>query len=52
MKATIPIRTLRDHSGNILEREYEEIELTPEQIDVFCKLVVKLIKQTDLKEVG
>lgn len=39
-----PVRTVRDHQGNILHREYKEVVLDSEQIRAICALFVRLIE--------
>lgn len=45
MKASsFPILIIRDHEGNVLHREYKEIELNPEQVEAICALLARLIE--------
>ncbi len=43
MEVNLPVRIVRDHQGNILHCEYRRTTLTPEQVNVVCALLAKLI---------
>ncbi len=47
MEITLPVRTVRDHQGNVLHRECQRTTLTSEQVSAVCALLSRLIDSDD-----
>lgn len=45
MKAVIPLRIVTTHRGEVLSRETREVELSREQINSICSLIINEIEK-------